>query len=159
MEVDRARALIDVGEPQAARRGLEMALEAQPDHVLALTSYADLCASLEDWEAAEQAWVRLARLVSDPNDQRAVYEKLGELYSEHAPNYARAEVALKEVLKRAPDDVPTLERLVEVYKKQNDPARALEVAQQLLKMATVPEERLPRLDRDRARFTRRPRAT
>ncbi len=145
MEVDRSRALIDVGEPQQARRGLEAALEAMPDHVVALAAYADLCATLEDWETAEQAWVRLARLVSEPADQRAVYEKLGELYSEHAPNYARAEVALKEVLKRAPDDVPTLERLVTVYKKQTDAPRALEVAQQLLKMATVPEERRERL--------------
>ena len=75
----------------------------------------------------------------------AVYEKLGELYAEHAPNYARAEVALKEVLKRAPDDLRTLERLVEVYRKQNDGARALEIAQQLLKMATVPQERRDRL--------------
>jgi Tfp pilus assembly protein PilF len=145
MEVDRSRALIDVGEPQTARRGLEAALETMPDHVVALSAYADLCASLEDWEAAEQAWVRLARLVPEADDQRAVYEKLGELYAEHAPNYARAEVALKEVLKRAPDDVPTLERLVEVHKKQNDPVRALEVAQQLLKMAAVPEERRERL--------------
>ena len=145
MEVERARALLDVGETQAARQALETALEARPDHVLALSAYADLCASVRDWESAEQAWVRLARLVPDAEDQRAVYEKLGELYAEHAPNYARAEVALKEVLKRAPDDLRTLERLVEVYRKQNDGARALEIAQQLLKMATVPQERRDRL--------------
>jgi tetratricopeptide (TPR) repeat protein len=145
MEVERARALLDVGETEAARRGLEAALETRPDHVMALAAYADLCAALEDWESAEQAWVRLARLVTDADEQRAVYERLGELYAVHAPNYSRAEVALKEVLKRAPDDVSALERLVDVYRHQNDGPRALEVAQQLLKMAPQPEDRRARL--------------
>jgi predicted Zn-dependent protease len=145
MEIARARALLDMREPRAARDALEAALEAFPDHVSALSAYADLCAAQKDWGAAEQAWVRLARLLPEAEDQRAVYEKLGELYAEHAPNYSRAEVALKEVLKTTPDDVPTLERLAEVYTKQNDGARALEVAQHLLKLAHLPHERRARL--------------
>ncbi len=145
LEVERAQALISVGEAATARRALESALETKPDHVGALSALADLCATLKDWPAAEQAWVRLSRLVPDSNDQRRVYERLGELYSEHAVNLSRAEVALKEVLKRAPDDVPTLERLMGVYRRQNDGARALEIAQQLLKLATAPEDRRRRL--------------
>ncbi|MGO8995810.1 MAG: hypothetical protein ACLQVI_21065 [Polyangiaceae bacterium] len=145
LEVERAQALVSVGEALSARRALESALETKADHVGALTAFADLCATLQDWEAAEQAWVRLARLVPDPNDQRQVYERLGELYSEHSVNLARAEVALKEVLKRAPGDIATLERLVGVYRRQNDGPQALETAQQLLKMATLPEERRRRL--------------
>ncbi len=145
LEVDRAQALVSVGEAESARRALESALEAKGDHVGALTAYADICAALHDWEAAEQAWVRLARLVPDPLAQRRVYERLGELYSEHSVNLSRAEVAFKEVLKRAPGDVPTLERLVAVYRRQNDGAQAVETAQQLLRGATSPEERRQRL--------------
>jgi tetratricopeptide (TPR) repeat protein len=145
LEIDRAQALISVGEPLAARRALESALETKADHAGALSALAALCATLHDWEAAEQAWVRLTRLVPDANDQRLVYERLGELYSEHAVNLSRAEVALKEVLKRAPDDIPTLERLVSVYRRLGDGPRALETAQHLLKMATQPEERRRRL--------------
>ncbi|HEY2515088.1 MAG TPA: tetratricopeptide repeat protein, partial [Polyangiaceae bacterium] len=144
LEIDRAHALIAVGEESSARRSLEAALETAPDHVDALSLYADLCARLEDWDAAEQAWVRLARLVADPEAQRRVYERLGELYAEHSKNLARAEVALKEVLKRAPDDVPTLERLVKVY-RGSDPQKALETAQLLLKLADDPVERKKRL--------------
>ena len=144
LEIDRAHALMAVGEEVTARRSLEAALEAAPDHVDALSVYADLCARLQDWDAAEQAWVRLARLVADPDAQRRVYERLGELYAEHSKNLARAEVALKEVLKRAPDHVPTLERLVRVY-RGSDPQKALDTAQQLLKLSTDPEERKKRL--------------
>src|SRR5207302_800511 len=96
-------------------------------------------------EAAEQAWVRLARLLPTPDEQRAVYAKLGELYAKHALNLARAEVALKEVLKRAPGDVPTMEQLVDVYKRENDSARAVELQQELLNKATTPEDRRKRL--------------
>ena len=145
LEVERAQALVSVGEPVTARRALESALQAKADHVGALSAYADLCATMRDWEAAEQAWVRLARLVPDPGDQRKVYERLGELYSEHSVNLSRAEVALKEVLKRAPDDLATLERLMSVYRRQNDGPRALETAQLLLRMTTLPEERRRRL--------------
>jgi tetratricopeptide (TPR) repeat protein len=145
LEVERARALLAAGDDDGARRALESALQTKPDDVAALGTLADLCAKGKDWEAAERAWVRLARLVPDAEDQRAVYSRLGELYSEHNVNLARAEVAIKEVLKRAPGDVPTLERLLGVYQRQNDGTHALEIAQELLKAATDPAERRRRL--------------
>jgi predicted Zn-dependent protease len=145
LEVDRAAALIAVGEPAAARRALESALASEPDDPTALSSYADLCADLQDWEAAEQSWVRLVRLVSEPEEQLRIYRRLGKLYSEHAVNLARAEVAMKEVLRRAPNDVATLEGLVEIYRRTSDGPRALEVMQQLLPLATTPDARRARI--------------
>src|SRR5207244_3995828 len=145
LETDRAKALTEVGDTEPARRSLEAALQLRPDDVHALSAFAELCAKTRDWEAAEQAWVRLARLVPDADDQRAVYARLGELYAEHAVNLSRAEVALKEVLKRAPDDVTSLERLVGIYKRQNDGARALETATHLLKLAHDPQDRRARM--------------
>ena len=47
----------------------------------------------------------------------------------HALNLSRAEVAYKEVLKRAPNDLATLEKLVEIYKRQGDIAKAVETQQ------------------------------
>ena len=61
----------------------------------------------------------------------------GELYSHHLLNLPRAEVALKEVLKRAPDDAETTEKLVDVYKRQNDAARAIELQQELVQKSRV----------------------
>ena len=95
--------------------------------------------------AAEQALVRLARLLPTPEEQRDVYARLGELYSRHLVNLSRAEGALKEVLKRAPDDAATSEKLVDVYRRQNDPARALELQQELIGKSRGPEEKRHRL--------------
>ena len=50
-------------------------------------------------------------------------------------------MALKEVLKRGPEDVPTLRKLVDVYKRQNDATRAAELQQDLIARASTPEEK------------------
>jgi tetratricopeptide (TPR) repeat protein len=143
--VEQGRVLTDVEDYKGARAAFEAALEAKPDDPGALSALADLCARERDWSAAEQAWVRLARLLPTPDEQRVVYARLGELYAKHAVNLARAEVALKEVLKRAPGDIPTMEQLVDVFKRENDSARAIELQQELLAKATTPEDRRKRL--------------
>jgi tetratricopeptide (TPR) repeat protein len=145
MEVRRGRALLDVGDAEGARVAFEAALAQRPDDANALSAFADLCVAQKDWDAAEQALVRLARLLPTADEQRDVYARLGELYSRHLVNLSRAEVALKEVLKRAPDDVATAERLVDVYRRQNDPARALELQQELVGRSQSPEEKRRRL--------------
>jgi len=145
MEVERGRALIEVSDLKGARTALEAALAASPDHTAALGTFADLCSKQGDWEPAEQAWVRLARLLTSPEEQRDVYARLGELYSVHAVNLSRAELAWKEVLKRAPGDIVTLDRLVDVHKRQNDAPRAAEIVQQLAVGSKDPAERRRRL--------------
>ncbi|HEY1694273.1 MAG TPA: tetratricopeptide repeat protein [Polyangiaceae bacterium] len=145
MEVRRGRILLEVGDNEGARAAFEVALAERPDDANALSAFADLCVALHDWDAAEQALVRLARLLPTPEEQRDVYARLGDLYSKHLLNLARAEVALKEVLKRAPDDVLTREKLVDVYRRQNDPARALELQQELVGKSTSVEEKRHRI--------------
>src|SRR5205085_9898847 len=108
-------------------------------------AHAEICAKEGDWNGAEQSYVRLARLLAGENEQRAIYEKLAELYSVHLNNQSRAEVAYKEVLKRKPNDPATLAKLIDVYKRQGDTARAVETQQQLVAEATDPAVRLQRL--------------
>ena len=145
MEVRRGRILLEVGDPEGARAAFESALAQRPDDPSALSAFADLCVSQKDWDAAEQALVRLARLLPTPEEQRDVYARLGDLYSRHLLNLARAEVAFKEVLRRSPDDDGMIERLVEVYKRQNDPARALELQQELIGKSKTPEDKRVRV--------------
>ncbi len=144
MEVRRGRILLEVGDVDGARSAFESALAQRPDDAAALSAFADLCVAQKDWDAAEQALVRLARLLPTPEEQRDVYSRLGELYSHHLLNLARAEVALKEVLKRAPDDAAVMDRLVDVYRRQNDPARAIELQQELVAKSNSPEEKRAR---------------
>jgi cellulose synthase operon protein C len=145
LEVELARALGEMGDLAKAKASLESALEQRPDHTTALAALAELCAKEGDWQSAEQAYVRLARLLVTPDEQRAVYEKLGEIYGVHTVNLSRAEVAYREVRKRAPNEIGPLEKLIDIYKRQGDVARAVETQQQIVADATEPGDRLRRL--------------
>jgi lipopolysaccharide biosynthesis regulator YciM len=144
LEVQRGRLLAGVGENQAARSALSAALDANPDHAGALEALADVCASEGDWSAAEQAWIRLARHVPEQERQAQIYRKLGELYDVNLPNPERAELAYLEVLKRAPDDIDTVQRLVQVYGLRGQVERAIELQTSLLERATTPEQKRDR---------------
>ncbi len=145
MEVRRGKILLEVGDAGGALSAFQSALAQRPDDTAALLAYADLCTAQKDWDAAERALVRLARLLPTAEEQRGVYTRLGDLYSHHQLNLSRAEVALKEVLKRAPDDIEATEKLVDVYRRQNDPARAIEVQQELMAKSTTHEDKRRRL--------------
>lgn len=144
LEVLRGRALADVGDPAAAKRALAAALDANPDHVEALGAFADVCAAEEDWESAEQAWIRLARLVTEPEQQIAIYDRLGALYDDRLPNPERAELSYQEILKRAPGNEPAREKLVALYKRTGDTAKALEQQTVLINGAETPEAKCRR---------------
>ncbi|MDP9149606.1 MAG: tetratricopeptide repeat protein, partial [Myxococcota bacterium] len=145
MEVRRGQILLEVGDGEAARRAFESALADHPDDGAALSAFADLCLAQGDWETAEQALVRLARLLPTPEEQRSVYARLGDLYATHLLNLSRAEVAFNEVLKRAPGDAATMGKLVDIYRRQSDPARALPLQQQRIALSVPPEQKRDRL--------------
>jgi Tfp pilus assembly protein PilF len=145
MEVRRGRLLLEVGDRETARQAFESALRERPDDADALSAFTDLCVAEKDWDAAEQALVRLARLLPTADEQRKVYERLGDLYSNHLVNLSRAEVALKEVLKRAPDDIITAERLIDVYRRANDAAQAAQLQEELIKRARTSDEKRQRI--------------
>lgn len=144
LEVARSRALANVGEREAAKLALSAALAENPDHVEALEAFAELSIAEGDWSSAEQSYIRLARHVQDPVRQADIYRKLGELYDGALPNPSRAELAYQEVLKRAPDDAVTVERLIAVYGQLGQPERAVELATGLLERATTNEEKRDR---------------
>ncbi len=144
LEVLRGRALADVGDPAAAKRALAAALDANPDHVEALSAFADVSAAEEDWVSAEDAWIRLARLASEPAQQIAIYNKLGELYDDKLPNPERAELSYEEILKRSPENEAAREKLVALYKRTGDTAKALEQQTVLINGAEAPEAKCKR---------------
>jgi tetratricopeptide (TPR) repeat protein len=144
MEVLRGRALADVGDTAAAKRALSAALEASPDHIEALSTFANVSSSEHDWLDAERAWIHLARLVPDQARQIDIYMKLGGLYDEHVPNPERAELAYNEILKREPNSEEARERLVALYKRTGDTAKAIEQQTILINNAEAPEAKCRR---------------
>jgi tetratricopeptide (TPR) repeat protein len=145
MEVRRGQVLVEVGDIEGARKAFAAALSQRPDDAAALSAFADLCVGQRDWQAAEEALVRLARLLPQPEQQRDVYLRLGDLYTHRSVNLSRAEVAFNEVLKRAPGDIATKEKLVDVYRRQNDAARAAELQQEIIAAAPSPDEKRRRI--------------
>lgn len=144
MEVLRGRALADIGDAAAAKTALAAALDQNPDHVEALSAFAEVCTKEEDWGGAEQALIRLARLVAETDKQAALYMRLGDLYNGPLPNAERAELSYQEVLKRFPNDEPSRERLVELYKSVGDTAKALEQQTILINNVEDPEAKCRR---------------
>jgi cellulose synthase operon protein C len=144
LEITRGRALAEMGDRAAAKQALAAALDASPDNADALDAFAELCFAEGDWSAAEQAWIRLARHAPEPERQAEIYRKLGSLYDTELPNPQRAELSYREVLKRKPDDPDALGKLVFVHGRLGDPAKAIELATQLLERATTPEDKRDR---------------
>jgi len=145
LDLRRGRILRADGDVNLAREAFQAALDIHPEETAALSEFADVCVELQDWSAAERAFVQLTRLLSEPDAQRRAYAILGEIYSRHVVNLARAEVALQEVLRRDPMDTVTSERLIEIYRLRGDGARAVGLAQDLLKGARSREERRTRM--------------
>jgi len=144
LEVTRGKALADIGDRDAARQALAAALDANPDHADALDAFAELAVHDGDWEGAEQAWIRLARHATEPERQAEIYRKLGALYENQLPNAQRAELSYREVLKRIPNDVGAMERLVYVHGALGDSQKAIELQTELLNRAGTPDEKRDR---------------
>lgn len=144
LEVTRGRALFDVGERAQAKAALGAALDANPDHVEALSAFAELCVQEGDWNAAEQAYIRLVRHLPEPARQAQIYRRLGELYDTALPNVDRAELAYREVLKREPDDGDAVSRLVQVLGRRGDADKAVELQSEYLARASTPEAKRER---------------
>src|SRR5262249_4712477 len=77
----------------------------------------------------------------DPEREAAIYFRLGDLYDEHLPNPERAELAYQEILKRLPNDPRAREKLVALYQKTGDSARAIEQQTLLINAAEAPEDK------------------
>ncbi len=144
LEVTRGRALADVGERAQAKAALAAALDANPDHVEALSTFAELCVEEGDWSAAEHAYIRLVRHLPEPARQAQVYRRLGELYDTSLPHPERAELAYREVLKREPEDQDAVSRLLQALGRRGMGDRAIELATEFLGRATTPEAKRAR---------------
>ncbi len=144
LEVERARALVNLEDYATAKSVVERTLAEQPNHATALGVLADVEMKAQSYHGAEQAYLRLARLVASPDEQLEVYRALASLYFTHLLNLDRAEVAHREVLRRAPGEIETLERLVEIYRRKGDAPRGVEVQRQLVDLAMSTDEKILR---------------
>jgi tetratricopeptide (TPR) repeat protein len=128
-----------LGDRQGARQALKSALALAPEKLDAARRVAQLALEDGEYREAAEALIRIARLCKDIEELRWVFFTLGDIYDRHIPDAKRAEAAFRRVLKLAPGDVPALERLATLYRREHQFAAAAEQLEQLIRVEPDPD--------------------
>ncbi|MBX7197537.1 MAG: hypothetical protein K1X94_36160, partial [Sandaracinaceae bacterium] len=128
------------GARAALRSALEhTTVEGSPEQLGALKKLAQLSLADEDYRGAAEALIRLAKLRREVEELRWIFFELAGIYDRHIPDVKRAEAAYRRVLKLVPDDTPAMERLAELYRRENMHPQAIEMLESLLKVEMDPD--------------------
>ncbi len=130
----------ELADKRGAKEALRSALALEGDNAEALHKLAELSLEDEDYRAAAEALIRIARLRKDREELKWVFSTLGDIYDRHMPDPRRAEAAFKRVLKLVPTDVDAMERLASLYEQENDVERAAEMYDLLAKNELDPDK-------------------
>lgn len=132
-----AELCVQTGDPSRAREHLKAALALDADRQDALRMLAKLSHEAQDWTAAADAMIRLARLTTDAAERVELMFTLGELFDQHLNDPKRAEAAYKRVVQLRPGEVRALSRLADLYARTNDGTNEAETLRALIN-ATPP---------------------
>lgn len=127
------------GACEALRRALTHAREGSPEHLATLKRLAELLLLEEDYRGAAEALIRLAKLRREVEELRWIFFELAGIYDRHIPDVRRAEAAYRRVLKLVPDDLPAMERLAELYRREGMRPQAVEMLEALVKTEISPD--------------------
>lgn len=140
LEIERARLGARQGDLATAKASLLAALETSPDHLEALQTLAELCQTDEDWARAAWALERLAALSTQAEERADLHLRLGDLRRARLSDWAGAEAAYLEALSHRPGDLGIRGRLIDVYARSEQGAKALDLQRELLAAAATPDE-------------------
>jgi lipopolysaccharide biosynthesis regulator YciM len=115
-----------------AREELEAVLRKQPEHARALERLSELCWSREAWGDAGETYLKRALVERDPATLRGIFLRLGEIYSNRAPDPKRAAAAYERVLSIDGDNLEALRALSDLTVAEGDAKRALPVTERLV---------------------------
>lgn len=122
----------ELGDLTRARAAMRAVLVIEPDQQDALRALARMSRTAQDWTAAADAMIRLARLSQDASERNELMYGLGEVFDQHLDDARRAEAAYKRVLQFLPNDVRTLTRLADLYARKDNAASEAETLRQLV---------------------------
>jgi cellulose synthase operon protein C len=133
---DLARICLDLGDRNGAKAALRTALTFQPQHPAALRDFCQMLIEEHEWGEASENLIRLTALTKAPDQQSWLFFQLGEIYDRFLPNLERAEIAFSRVIMLQEDHVEAIERLADIYERQNQPAKQVKALQRLLQLNT-----------------------
>ncbi|HLK92812.1 MAG TPA: hypothetical protein VKZ18_23165 [Polyangia bacterium] len=121
-----------LGEWAGARGELEAVLARQPEHARALERLSDLLWGREAWGEAGEIYLRRAVVERDPATLRAIFLRLGEIYSLRVPDPKRAAAAYERVLSVDAENLEALRALSDLTVAEGDSRRALVFTERLV---------------------------
>lgn len=130
------------GDIDRARTFLRAVNALDPDHVAALRALVRLSDAAEDWSAAVDARIRLAKSSGDGAENLELLIQLGDLFEGKLNDPKRAEAAWRRVAQAAASDPRPWERLARYYERVGEPTREVEARKVLLKRGRTPVERV-----------------
>jgi len=134
LHVAQATLAESMGDNVGAREALRAALALHPDSRESLERLARLCLRDEIWPEAEGALIRWARLERNDANLRFIFFSLGDIYDRHIRQDARAEAAFQRVLKLAPADLVTLDRIAALYQRTGKIPEAVAALQRMVEV-------------------------
>ena len=124
-----------------ARAELELVLRKQPEHARALAKLSDLLWQSHAWAEAGEIYLKRTMVERDPGMLREIFLRLGQIYSERAPDAKRAATAYERVLSVDPENYEALRALSDLYLTEGDTKLALPVTDRLVARETDPARR------------------
>lgn len=130
------------GDIDRARTFLRAVNALEPENAGALRALVRLSDQAEDWSAAVDARIRLAKTSGDGSENLELLLQLGDLFESKLNDPKRAEAAWRRVAQAAANDPRPWERLARFYERTSEPAREVEARKVLLRRARTPSERV-----------------
>jgi hypothetical protein len=123
---------VRLGDWAGARAELEAVLARQPEHARALDRLSELLWGREAWSEAGEIYLKRAVVERDPATLRAIFLRLGEIYSLRVPDPKRAAAAYERVLSVDAENIEALRALSDLTVAEGDGRRALAFTERLV---------------------------
>ena len=115
----------ELWEPEKALTGYQKALEWDPTRLDAFTSVTSILVDARDWEKLEQAYLQIISVnqeagTGDAQLMGVLWDKLGDLYSDHLGRFDDAVFAYQQALEYLPGRHDIRARIVELSEDQEE---------------------------------------
>ncbi len=130
-----------LADAAGARAELELVLRKHPEHARALAKLSDLLWESHAWAEAGEVYLKRTMVEREPATLREIFLRLGQIYSERAPDAKRAATAYERVLSVDPENYEALRALSDLYLTEGETKLALPVTDRLVARETDPARR------------------
>ena len=117
----------ELSDPDRAIEAYTDVLGIDPDEPRALDALGRLYEQIEDWDRAIDISGRLAETTDDRQHQAELLHRVGRIMDERIGDSTGAEERFLEGLSAVPEHVPTMESLVELYKRRHEWQKAAQM--------------------------------